>query len=453
MIFEVFKRKRRRKGKLVKARTYTGRYRLEDDFGRPTEVALRVTDKRVAENKLREIVEAAERERAGIGLPKKLVEAAAKRMRAHLDDFIADLKAKGRTKVYIYDVNYRIGTLIEECGWEYPKDVTGDSYIRWRTCDHEKSAKTLNDYFGAIRNLLRWMQSRGRIASNPLAGIELVDGRGKEKINRRPLTEAEFRRLWTVAGRRRGLYLMAVLTALRRKALYRLEWGDVHLDAPHPFIEVRVITEKNRKPTVKWLRDDLVAELGRIRPVDVAPNKRVFEGILPSRGLDFLKNDLAAADIEFIDAQERRIDFHALRHTACTWAGATGASGPVLQTFTGHSDSKQVARYTHDQYLPTKDVVDRLPRFDDTDDRSGHELATGTLSEHGTQIGTQNGDAGGHMLSRSVNIPLQDEETQVLVNTEESHELAHSVTSCQEGDKTGRYRTRTCDLTGVIRTL
>ena len=64
----VFKRSRRVGGKATRAKTYSGRYRLDGDI-RDITVSLGVTDKQVAESKLAAIVRQAERERQGLLAP------------------------------------------------------------------------------------------------------------------------------------------------------------------------------------------------------------------------------------------------------------------------------------------------------------------------------------------------------------------------------------------------
>ena len=43
----------------------------------------------------------------------------------------------------------RIGRLLKDCKWTYPKDVSIDSFVRWST-QHEAAPKTLNEYLNAI---------------------------------------------------------------------------------------------------------------------------------------------------------------------------------------------------------------------------------------------------------------------------------------------------------------
>ena len=63
----VFKRKRTKGGKVAMDRVYSGRYKLAGDVNYTT-VNLGVTDKQVAVQKLRQLIQGAERKRAGLGV-------------------------------------------------------------------------------------------------------------------------------------------------------------------------------------------------------------------------------------------------------------------------------------------------------------------------------------------------------------------------------------------------
>lgn len=208
------------------------------------------------------------------------------------------------------------------------------------------------------------MIEQGRADFDPLAKVKKLSTRGKETRVRRSLTHAEADALLRVAGPRRVVYLAALLTGLRRNALYNLRRINVRLNDERPHLVVIAADDKANKRRVVWVRDDLAEALRAIMPDSMKPGQCVFAGLLPCKGLGFLRADLAAAGIAERDAQGHRIDFHALRHTACTWAGEQGHSGPLLQSFTGHADLAQVSRYTHDQHLPTLALVEGLPRFD-----------------------------------------------------------------------------------------
>jgi hypothetical protein len=47
---------------------------------------------------------------------------------------------------------------IAECGWQFPKDVTAESFGKWRAKQTKLAAKTLNDYLADCRNFINWIR-------------------------------------------------------------------------------------------------------------------------------------------------------------------------------------------------------------------------------------------------------------------------------------------------------
>lgn len=384
----VFKRKRMKNGRVVTDRTYTASFRLDGDT-RETRVALGVTDITVARQKLADLVRLAERERHGLVVPERLVDAAGKPLLDHLSDFASSLKARNRSKRYVRELSYRIRSVLAFCGWKYARDVTSDGFDRWRQ-QHPKGAKTLNEYQAALNGLFRWMVAARRLEHNPLQGVGRVDARGHQTFERRALTPDEFERLLQVAGKRRALYLAAVQMCVRRNTLRLMVWDDLHLHEPVPYALIRAETQKDRKPRRIDLRRDVVIELKAIKPEGVSGQARVFARLLPEKRLNWFRDDLRRAGIADKDAQGRRVDFHSLRHTACTWAGATGYAGKVLQKFTGHATESQLNRYVHGEQTPTFDLMNRMPwlgPYRDTRMESDDSTATKWV-EVGTALGT-----------------------------------------------------------------
>ena len=66
------------------------------------------------------------------------------------------------------------------------------------------------------------------------------------------------RLLAVVPADRKAIYLMAVHTGLRRSELAALKWGEFHLDAVMPFVQVRASTTKNGKPVTMRLHPEFV---------------------------------------------------------------------------------------------------------------------------------------------------------------------------------------------------
>jgi integrase len=149
--------------------------------------------------------------------------------------------------------------------------VAAESYIAWRSQQHELAAKTLNEYLAALSAFCEWLIRTGRWLVNPVKSIGRVRTEGREKRKRRALADGEVERLLEVGGERGIVYLAALLTGLRRSELDELRWSDVHLDAPRPYIEARASTTKNGRRAILRLRDDLgggtscEASSGRLR--------------------------------------------------------------------------------------------------------------------------------------------------------------------------------------------
>ena len=380
----VYKQSRRKNGKQVRARNYTGKYKCPLSGVWKT-VALGVTDKRVAEKKLADLIRSLEEEAVGLAPPKLLRESATRPIAEHIGEFIDDLRMKNRSREHYRRVEQRLGILCRECDWNFIRDVTADSFQTWRT-RQDKAAKTLNGFLSAARSFVTWMERAGRVAANPLRTVEAVDTRGRETFERRALTSDEVRRLLEVAGPRLVVYLAAVHTGLRHGELRSLKWGDVHLDAPAPFIVVRASTSKNRKKATIWLVDELADELRRHRPAVVDEGAKVFDRLVPSRST--WAEDFRRAGIERDNARGRA-DFHALRHTLASNLAARGVPMRFAMEHMRHSDIKLTSKvYTDASTLPIAEAVDTLPRYLSDPDESG-----------GAHIGAQTQDAGCHVLS------------------------------------------------------
>lgn len=423
MIAKVVRPSRIRNGKRVKGRIFRARIKLPGDV-KERWVSLETSDQRVAEKRLREIVEREERERAGISPPRILVDAAARPTLDHLAEYIAGLRDVGRSRDYVRKPEHRIALLVEQCGWRHLRDVSAESFEAWRRGQHGLSAKTVNEYLAGARSFMEWLRRRGRIVGNPLAHVSRV--RKAASHERRPLAAEELRRLLDVSGPRRAVYLVAAKTGLRFNELRRLRWSDVHLDGCKALdgraaIVLRAETTKAKRPDVLPLSQDVVAELRSIRPEVMGADARVFANGMPSHHT--WADDLSRAGIvarQTIDGTEVRVCFHSLRHTFATMLDAAGVTGRMKMALTRHTDPRlSEGVYTHVRSLALAEAVDRLPALRGGDDAQidAHGLVAGRhlLSLQGTaaagasvaeSAGNQGVSArigpGGHTLTESV---------------------------------------------------
>jgi integrase len=373
MICLVYRRKRNSNGKTQLARLYRGRYRLDNE-PKITDVPLNTPDKRVAQQRLEQMVKEKQMEQEGILAPTAVRKAAQSPLEQHLLEYVADLTALKRDDRYVYELKNRVLRLMRECTWTQLKDITSNSFQSWRVT-HELAPKTLNEYLGSISSFLSWMEKHERVAQNPLRHVQKVATNGRQVRPRRAFSDDEMHRLLTVAGKRKVVYLAAVYTGLRRGELSKLDRDDLHLDSESPFVIARASTTKNHKQAVIALHPELVAEL-RIHLEKMSlKTTEVFAAIMPN--MDEFRDDLKAANILFINPAGLRADFHSLRHTLATNLARAGTAPRVAMEIMRHSDMRLTAKtYTDAGLLPVADAVLKLPGL------TAPKVA-------GTQIGTQ----------------------------------------------------------------
>jgi integrase len=416
MIRTLFRPKRLKNGKPHITRSYRGRYRL-DGADKITDIPLHTTDKRVAQQRLEQIVQEKQLESVGI-LPSQAIRKASQTpLEKHLCDYLADLQAVGRGGQYIYELKNRIRRLMHECLWAQIKDISSDSFLAWRT-KQTLAPKTVNEYLISISSLLNWMEKHERIERNPLRHIQKVQSNGKQTRPRRAFTREEFRRLLAVSQARRPVYLTAVFTGLRRSELAALEWDDVHLNATQPFLNVRASTTKNHKQAVIGLHEDVVTELRKLQVKrHSSANGLVFAALMPN--METFKADLKEAKIEFINAKNQRADFHSLRHTLATNLALAGTAPRVAMEIMRHCDMRLTSKtYTDAGLLPITDAVAKLPSFTDLANDS--------------QIDSQNSIRTSQTLSMPVEKITNRDGLEITNNKGLMSLLSTSVTTSQE---------------------
>ena len=356
----VFQRKHAdAKGKTVKSKYWTGRYKLAGDV-RPREVALHCRDKQVAEQKLRQIVQQEERARAGLVLPVAQTKCLSRPLAKLIDEFIAGKDQVGRAESYTRIMAGRLDILAKACGWRTLADVDAQSFLDWRR-RQRASAKTLNEYLGGIRRLLAWVRKQYGVPITTLDNVEYVDERGAGTFERRALTLQEAQRLLNVAPpERRLIYVLALSTGLRRAEMESLTWGDVELDAPQPFLRIRAKFTKNRKDAFIPLIPQAAEVLRAVRPMGVSGSGAVLPNGVP-RNRRALRRDMQKAGIPIMDGNGRKFDLHALRTTCCTFLLEAGVPARLVQEIMRHSDIRLTTKnYADMSRSPLRESMNAL---------------------------------------------------------------------------------------------
>lgn len=243
------------------------------------------------------------------------------------------------------------------------------------------SPQTVNHYIASVRAFFGWMVQAKRIGSNPLEALAMVNVAVDVRHARRELDADELRRLFVAtrdSGRsfrgltgedRYHLYLAAVATGFRVRALANLTPADFDLADGSPVVTLGARFNKSRKSKVQPLPADVALAL-RDYLKGRAAGKPVWGGTWHERAADMLRADLEAVGIAYAvegpDGPEYA-DFHALRHSYLTLGGRSGIDLRTLQELAGHSKPELTVRYSHRRLHDLAGAVDKLPALVPTD--------------------------------------------------------------------------------------
>jgi integrase len=341
------------------SRIWRWKFRQRPADGKIEDITLETSEKQAAEMRRTELLREKQHERAGLTPSKAFRDAAQRKLVNHLQDFIGDLKAKGRNGQYTAEFENRLVLLMNECRWQIPNDITADSFVKWRSSSQDRSPKTLNEYLICAKGFVNWLMAQGRIAGNLLASVRKVETRGREVRPRRAYDDSEFAALLAVAGAQRIVYLTAALTGIRHGELKELRRGDINLIGEKPSVTVRASVSKNHKQACLPLHPALVEALLQFLPGDAKAGDLVFKRLVPRSKL--FNAHLEAAKITKVDAQGRVVDFHSLRHTFCTNLHRAGVSQREAMELMRHNDPRLTAKtYTDASLLPLRGAVEKL---------------------------------------------------------------------------------------------
>ncbi|MFT3869856.1 MAG: site-specific integrase [Nibricoccus sp.] len=358
MIQYVFKQSRRKAGRRILSRSYSGRYALQAG-DRPVTVSLYTSNKKVAEKRLRDLVTAKQCEAEGIVQPEAIRFAAAASLVSLVSEYKADLNGRGLAAAHVVESVRRIERVIGETGWARLADVSPTSFVAWRaklTC----AAKTKKEFQVSVNAFFNWLVRLGRLAVNPLRGVDMVDTRGKAVRVSRAFTQAELAKLCEVApAYRRLVYLFLAYTGARTNEARALLWDDVNLgDAP--CVVFRASTTKDKDKRTVPLHPELAKLL--CCEAEVTRWRRDLGVFARFPSDDALQADMARAGIERRDASGRVLHFHAFRKTFQTWGAQSGVGQRAAQEMLGHSDPSLTANvYTDVAALGLHAEVAKLP--------------------------------------------------------------------------------------------
>jgi integrase len=294
------------------------------------------------------------------------------------------------TPAHFRNVELRLTRTLAALGVNRVADLQPLCVIRYRNQVRADglASRSANLVVDNLRAMLTWAHDCGLIAANPLGRIRrLPDGAGHQRCVRRALTEEEIVRFlhaaeaddrgtamtWQTQGggetnhRRRTLRIpqaplwRAFLeTGARWSELTRAQWAD--FDAVRRTLLLRAENTKARRRRIIPLGRELLAELSRLWDRHECVLGRAVSGPDPifrtpeaarwsrptNNAMRIFDRILARAEIPRVDAEGRKLDIHALRHTFGSRMARNGAGLVHVQRLMGHSDPKLTAQvYTH----------------------------------------------------------------------------------------------------------
>jgi integrase len=297
----------------------------------------------------------------------------------------ADLATRA-TPTHCANVRARLGWLIDDLGVTHVHDIKPHTLLlhRAQILRSGSSVRTANLVTDRLRAMLTWAVRVGLVASNPLASLpRLPENDATKRYRRRALSDAEIEALLQAARdddlrtRRRvpqlPLWRALLETGARYGELVRVTWSDVDFD--RALLTLRATNTKSRKERSIPLLGVLVSELRALQPEHVAvlgrplrPADLVFrspEGCpWPRHSVNvnrMLRRLLGAAEIDRLDAQDRKFDVHACRHSLASRLARAGVPITHAQKLLGHSTVEMTARvYTHLDEQSMRAAIDRI---------------------------------------------------------------------------------------------
>jgi len=389
-----WKRMRTVKGKRIKDRKYTIKYRLLDGSWK-METAYQ--DKEASEVLLADRIRAVER--GEVGLADEFKELRGMPLSQHLAAFLATIRAGGATERYVKKMETRLNYAFEAMKANRAADLTIERAERFilHLRDRKKALATVNHYTSALKEFSHWGFARRRWPVDGLGGLRRVNAQQDLQRRRRAISPKEFAELIAAArtravteyvrthpaadeakraelgyqGESRAVaYQLAGLAGLRYNEVKTLVWADVDFDRAPARITIRARNAKSKREDVIPTSDSLAAALLAWHDAEKArlgrapkPEERVVH--VGSRFRDSFKSDLKAAGIAEKDAAGLYFDFHALRHSFASWLAQKGAHPKVAQELLRHTDVRLTLKaYTHTTREQQLTALASLPKLE-----------------------------------------------------------------------------------------
>ena len=323
----------------------------------------------------------------------------------HLKDFIESRRAENRKGRYIKQIQSYIKDVLDGCKLRIWSEIDGTAVMLYlakgRGNDTEDvidkskylhkgklrtkyGQGTYNTKVRAFKSFVIWLEKARKLTPNPMDDIQEIH-QTVERKKRRAMTDEQKRRLlqitkaepkrFNLTGHERYLvYRLTSEIGARYSEVKGVQVLSFNLRSTQPSLEIPAHLQKNKKASQHCLGIGLASEL-RDYFSDKAPTDRAFKGLPHSTdAAKMLRADLAAAGIEYTNANREDLDFHSLRVTFGTNVGLSGVAPDTIRLKMRHANIRTTQRYLK---LP-EDAGDKAMR--ELSDRTSEELSDMTKS-------------------------------------------------------------------------
>jgi integrase len=157
------------------------------------------------------------------------------------------------------------------------------------------------------------LRKQSRVTVNPFELVERTDTRGKERVQRRALSDAQAIQWLQIAGKNQLAYMLPLYAGLRRNEAKTLLWSDLVLGESGGLLRLHAAANKNRKEQSLPLHHELAKALQQQKPANCNANDLMLVNGVPK--MKEFRQDLKKAGIPFLDERGHRMDYHTLRTT------------------------------------------------------------------------------------------------------------------------------------------
>jgi len=220
--------------------------------------------------------------------------------------------------------------------------------------DEHLSANTQNSYFNKIRAALKQAVNDGIIINNP---AEKISGISAEEIKREFLTLEEVKKLAYTECEvpvLKQAFLFSCLTGLRFSDIQKLVWGEIQYSQKSGYF-IRFKQKKTKGQETLPISDEAYNLLGEKQE----KNDHVFVGLEYSDSNNYrLRTWMIKAGIN------RKITFHAGRHTFATLMLTNGVDIYTVSKLLGHKSLKTTEIYAKIIDQKKTDAVNKIKLYE-----------------------------------------------------------------------------------------